>query len=65
MIVQDEDGVHINDGHCLKCEDDLTLDSLEHYSSEVEYWVCPNCDAEYQVSIEVKRDFEDMTEVVS
>ena len=61
--MQDKDGVIVNDGDCPKCEEALKLDSLEHYSSKVEYWVCPNCYAEYQVSIEIKRDFEDMSEV--
>jgi|TARA_R110001583_G_scaffold178654_2_gene334639 ribosomal protein S27AE len=63
MIIKDEDGVHFNDGDCPKCGDSLELLSLLHYVSKVEYWECPNCDAEYQVSIEVERDFEDMVEV--
>ena len=61
--MQDKDGVIVNDGDCPKCGDTLELLSLMHYVSKVEYWECPNCDAEYQVDIEVERDFVNMSEV--
>jgi len=56
-----------NGWHCLKCweEDELVDLKLKEqdFNSFVEYWVCPECDTEYQVDIEIERDFLTMVEV--
>ena len=60
--------------HCIKCwqedaedyvcnkNDNLELKETD-YSELVEYWVCPECDTEYQVDVTIQRDFLTMTEV--
>lgn len=59
-----------NGWECPKCyeRDDefvnLRLHSREHIASGVEYWMCSECETEYQVDIEIERDFIGMVEVL-
>jgi len=54
---------HFN--YCNKCDGKLELHSQEDLRYDTEYWICSECDTEYQVDVEIERDFFDMVEVTN
>tara|TARA_R110000803_G_scaffold146729_2_gene212453 strand:- start:20 stop:256 length:237 start_codon:yes stop_codon:yes gene_type:complete len=63
--------VDIHGWHCIKCWKEDALDSINNnlmrketdHSELVEYWVCLKCGTDYQVDVEIERDFLTMTEI--
>ena len=47
---------------CHKCKEELYFDREHPNHMESEYWYCPKCDIEYEVDVELVRDWSTLQE---
>jgi len=48
---------------CPKCKDGRIWFNHNSVGCEIESWACTDCEKEFHVDIEIKRDFDNMREV--